>query len=325
MFPPVTIPTPTTKMASSQYPPFEALTLDYSTAPKATLSLLGLDELLPFNIQLEMPEPARYDFGLLSILPAEIILMIIEPLPLRDLMRFRNSNKSTKHLLNTLPKFQRVVRYGLDTLKGIMAIQTTSEITLAMLHLKLTQRHCDNCERPAPLIWLPTCLRVCLQCPHPSGFIYPLLPLGMDMTLHTYGLQQKDLAHIPSYRVLSIDSEEKSITPHRGEAGILYDADTAAKLCFERRGTWEDLSARSSSPSRHGVMDWRQMATTFALWLTVGSITTETARFCSTCRYTKRQDRLYTRETFQGHLKVCRVRPFDIDSKLERRFQVAVS
>jgi hypothetical protein len=219
------------------------------------------------------PAPSVYNLGLLSKLPDELLyLHILEKLDLLSLIRFRNTSRHAHYVVDTIPEFQIIVKWGPQVIRGVLAVQTNIVANVATIVDKLRQRHCDRCDKAAQQIWLPTLDRLCFLCAHRGS-----MPLEEEEMLKHYGLIKDDLHLIPSFRFLPatfqgpriIDSpplKERRLPepshssikgapykppkfdppmrrpePHRNsfrvpQQHILYDTQVAAQLALERTG-----------------------------------------------------------------------------------------
>ncbi|KAF2130182.1 hypothetical protein P153DRAFT_253046, partial [Dothidotthia symphoricarpi CBS 119687] len=140
--------------------------------------------------------------GKLTVLPAEILRIILEQLSIPQLMQFRHCNRFSCHLVDTHPLLRFALRIAPNTVRGMMAIRLTAQTTLQQLHHKLYQRYCDQCGQLAPYIYLPTCLRACFTCVRPGGtnmFWYPVPEVEAIVGM---GFSIQELATVPSFLFL---------------------------------------------------------------------------------------------------------------------------
>ncbi|KAF2177310.1 hypothetical protein K469DRAFT_454536, partial [Zopfia rhizophila CBS 207.26] len=154
-----------------------------------------LETLLPLNLGQISLMPETFELGHLGRLPMELLLSILEELPLISLIRFRNTNRLAHHTVDTMPKFQIIVEQAPQAIRGVLAVQTKVRVTLPSLLKKLRQRHCDCCGKLAQHLWLPTTSRLCFHCAR-----FGPMPLEKEEIIQRYGLTDEDLMSIPSFR-----------------------------------------------------------------------------------------------------------------------------
>ena len=125
-----------------------------------------LDRMAPL-FSINDPTPHLGDLGALTVLPTELLLEILENIPIIDLMRFGRCSRYSNYFVTTIPPLRTALRMAPNTVKGIIALQSSAPITAKKLCRKLYQRECDGCGRLAQCLYIPTCLRACFVCVHP--------------------------------------------------------------------------------------------------------------------------------------------------------------
>jgi hypothetical protein len=302
-----------------------------------------LDRMAPF-FSIDDSTPPTNGLGALTALPAELIFNILEDLSISDLMRFRRCNRYSTYFVDTIPSLRTVLRIAPNTVKGIVALQVSTHITIKQLCQKLYQRECDGCGELAQCIYLPTCLRACFFCLHPGNKKYFNNPEAEQELRYNYRLDTKDIAARPSFRPLRCTFTNGMNKFKTAERHTLYDC---CSLSFPKRQSWEPQyripsdsnlpEARSDrayrmfeqDPKREAVtvihhdplhfVLRKHMAAVIAHWPDAIAMTVEQGVFCSACLNTRSQDRIYTRDTFSEHLKDCRVRAGSLPWDFYRR------
>jgi len=280
---------------------------------------------LPLDLSILDSPPQVRNLGYLGNLPTELLLVILEKLPLTSLIRFRNTSQSARHFVDTIPKFKQLVQHAPQAIRGIVALQTTVEITLPSLYKILEGRHCTRCGQLVQYFWLPTVSRMCFACVH-----IRLLPLTKSELIRTYPLTREELLSVPSFRfpATSFTGGRNGNIFKVSKPHILYDTMTAKEiLCartrvqvlslpciFYESSKVEKLLLRSKQ-EKPIVLDKRHlprrirrtMGLVIAPWISPAG--SEMGVYCNTCLYTKDQHLLYTHAGLREHLENCRVQP----------------
>jgi hypothetical protein len=344
-------------MTSPEEPSIEHLTYTYHEYFRDRKDRFFLDQLLnrmPPPLVLDDAEVDKAKMGSLSRFPLEVIIAILEGLPIPDLMRFRRCSRAANLCVDTSSLLRSTLRLTPNVLKGIMAIQPSESINAHQLRSKLTQRSCDRCGKPAQHIYLPTYSRACLTClPNPRNFVNvgpfgtPQCAYYLERVKH---IDVHKLMDVPSFRFLPAVFSNGVDKFAIRSSHVLYDSIRARRLekpHEERDHTETDEDSDSlvdwldyvedrddflpyPDPSRDEVTVLEypapeilrlHMCVVFVPWLVDASLSSELEEeslFCSNCLYTESQDEIYTKDSFREHLKDCRVRPHDHDSQLSR-------
>lgn len=326
-------------------PSIDSLTYTYDDLRSHSFYLDRLLDRMAPVFSIDDSTPPIKELGALTVLPAELLLMVVENLTVVDLMRFRRCNRFASYFVDTIPQLRTVLRIAPNTVKGIMALEVSTHITVKQLCQKIYQRECDGCGRLAQCIYLPTCLRICLRCSRTNETQYFDEPAPEDELRMNYGMSSAQLAVLPSFRpplCTFTNGMNKFKTAKRHK---LYDIPTS--LLSEKLGWGEwfpplldptledstipniinraidDIDMILQKPNRENVtvvhdplnsLLRKNMAIVIAPWPDATGLKAEQGVFCSTCVGMENQEAFYTRETFLEHLKDCRVAPQLLDS-----------
>lgn len=316
-------------------------------------NMFYLDQLLnrmPNPASLESPTSRKRELGILSRLPIELLLTALEDLSIPDLMRFRHCNRSAASLVDSNPLLRAIIRFAPNVLKGIIALRVTASITARQLRRKCKQKYCDDCGELAPYLYLPTCLRACLNCIRPVGGRRIEPPLSKWEMLHFYEIEPQESEFIPSFQFLPAtftngvhrfristpqmfyDQEtvrRKRLETHGSmkvhltpEELAIYEGRMCRDIDLERKDLSRPLITTISEPAPEEIR--MHMCVVFAPWIDSSSSQTEQGFYCTSCLYSSEQNLLFTRETFLEHLEYCRVRPFDGFMKVLRNRGLAL-
>lgn len=324
--------------------PFEALTYAPDLATPRTLVLNDVG-LYPHPIQLLLDPPEKDSLGQLSMLPYELLFGILDGLPIQSLLSLRNASKHARYLVDSVPSFKTVMQHASNLIYAVMVLKPSTEISSAKLCKTLAQKECECCGNSAQHIWIPTASRMCFEC---IGH----RPIARDQAELTkfFFVSPADLSSLVSFTIPSVASPyntpfPKPTTQHSWSATTLYEPPNVLeenryrKVVFGDKSTghfwhyrdiesWEPpfetrpgpygpflYLAHLKSDQIHSAVR-RLLPTVIAPWVSKGEV--EMGVMCSTCRFTESQDRVYTREGFEKHLEICRVRRYYKWSKLLR-------
>jgi hypothetical protein len=333
-----TAKTPTTMGSTESAIDIKPLSYDAVGIPLPCMDLSFLRRRLPLGLGVAHPRLPILKLGALDVLPTEILLHILQTLPLRDLLQYRNLSKSNRQFVDSIAEFSEISRYAQHTLRCIIAIQTTAEITLVTLYQALCDRHCDACGSLTQHIWLPTCRRICLRCPDTSSHGLAV-PLTKSEILLEYELDDSQLLQKPRFHFIPSIFARRARRITTEGCHWLYDTDSVRRVhrrrpCPRADGSW--ALTYSNIYRRNGEVDYTirnarhdgpptmlptvppsryrfTMATVVAPWLSPGKMP-EMGLLCVTCRYTSKLYCMYTRTGFLEHLRECRVQFYDLAS-----------
>ncbi|PVH96479.1 hypothetical protein DM02DRAFT_659161 [Periconia macrospinosa] len=190
------------------------------------LTLDSLYSLYPHKLRLQQTPPPKSNIGELNVLPNELLVAILEQLPIQSLLTFRNVSTHARFVVDTLPRFRAIMRHAPQIIYANLVLQPSTHVSLSALSGKLRQKECDLCppgdERLAPYIWIPTASRLCLQCLRTRG-----IPQTLEELQSSWQLDAADLAFIPSHRfpaaVFRSVCENGTSFQRASERKILYD------------------------------------------------------------------------------------------------------
>lgn len=288
-----------------------------------------LETIFPLNLDRITLKPGGSDLGNLRNIPMEILVPILEDIPLVTLMSFRNSSRRAHYIVDTMHKFRIIVEQAPQALRGTLAVQIKGQTTLLCLFNKLRQQRCDCCRSLGQLLWLPTTKRYCATC-IPN---LPFLVLENEVQ-QVFGLQDKDLTSIPKFRLLPatlVDKVHKK-TFQIPQGQKFYFGEMLGKkvdnpitclawLANDRihvdKANRRLVDAASSEqpvvlPS-HQIPDYARCNAVIVVAPWISNHGAEMGVFCSLCLYTEFQNMLFTSKTFSFHIKNCRVRSTHIE------------
>jgi hypothetical protein len=102
--------------------------------------------------------------GILDSLPVELLWIILDNLDLLSFFRFRHINRRARALATAISKYQSVVKYGLEGLRGALRAGLSQNWTIVDLYNLLIREKCELCGEFGGFLFLPTAIRCCFAC-----------------------------------------------------------------------------------------------------------------------------------------------------------------
>ncbi|KAG5790821.1 hypothetical protein H9Q69_010116 [Fusarium xylarioides] len=106
----------------------------------------------------------KADLGLFDNLPSDVMNNILVQLDIQSFRNFRNVNAAAHSITGTALDCKEVLEHGQSAFVSIIRAGLSRNITIGEIHLALTSSKCGFCEEYGPLLFLPTCTRVCHEC-----------------------------------------------------------------------------------------------------------------------------------------------------------------
>ncbi|PVI05879.1 hypothetical protein DM02DRAFT_682802 [Periconia macrospinosa] len=287
-----------------------------------------LDRILDNTMPLfSSTSPPTQDLGALSALPNELLYTIFSHLPITSLMRFRRCNRLSSLLITSIPSLRAILHTAPNTIKGILALQISTPITLTQLRQKLTQRTCDGCGDLGGLIYLPTCQRACFYCLHAAWRRYYDAPKTKTQLETRFAMTPVEIAALPTLRSLPGTFTDGTAKFTWQDRATMYvrpgkfwneDAKTYGGLCEMNLGDkyrklWDDRGDDDDEPVlvKEDPMPWQvqyHMTSVLAPWMDPKGQEWEEGVFCSNCVGSVGEDVVYDKVSFGEHMRECRAK-----------------
>ncbi|KAI9901786.1 hypothetical protein N3K66_003603 [Trichothecium roseum] len=99
-----------------------------------------------------------------SLLPAELIIMVLEQLDFRSLSRLARTCIRGNAVVESLPCYWDVMRHAPEVLADMARTDLLRLHSVTMLWRALRSSECVSCRQRGVLLFMPTCERACLAC-----------------------------------------------------------------------------------------------------------------------------------------------------------------
>ncbi|KAL5339819.1 hypothetical protein BJX70DRAFT_362583 [Aspergillus crustosus] len=131
-----------------------------------------------------------HTLGALSILPLELLDMVLAQLDLRSLTTLRLVNKRSREAVDAGTRYQQVITHARVVLQAALFIGTANFTTCQDLYTELCTGECRTCGDFGGYIYLLTCRRVCFRC-FTNEIEY--LPLSPSEVKRLFGVGARDI------------------------------------------------------------------------------------------------------------------------------------
>ena len=130
--------------------------------------LFVLDAMICIRESIQIPTTlnnTRYSsFGLLSVLPIEVLHMVLNLLDFQSLSRLTRTSHLAKATVESLPAYRDLIKHAPKALVALSKTQLIKNHSAISLHTALRSENCLCCQSFAPWLYLPTCERCCYNC-----------------------------------------------------------------------------------------------------------------------------------------------------------------
>ncbi len=139
----------------------------------------------------QTPQPL-HSLGQIDKLPLELLSEVLLELDVPTLVAFRCVNRQAMVVVDSLPKFRRVVENCVGVIRAIVATKADS-FTFNTLYSCLGLSDCVNCGRFGGNLYLITCQRVCYFCFSRDPAYFPIT----ESTARRIGIRKDHLKNLP--------------------------------------------------------------------------------------------------------------------------------
>ncbi|KAF5578284.1 hypothetical protein FPCIR_11631 [Fusarium pseudocircinatum] len=268
--------------------------------------------------------------GILSRLPEELTLMILQELDILSYLRFRRVNNRARSITTASREYKTVVKHGLQGLKPLLKAELGHVFTIAHFYRALVSNKCELCGKFATFLYLITCQRCCFTCLQISVDLHVLpipVPKAFAKAVHS---SSKEIEKIcgPKLRVVY---GKYSLQPWPSVKKPRYLVQ--AKPVIEKLRSLDSSRVIPKSALSHQPQDqshdeirhdfcYRYMAASAFPWYDLSDDRAETGMNCKGCQFRVEEyertirgldppwgfndrDRVYSREEFLCHFRSC--------------------
>ncbi|KAM5346588.1 hypothetical protein ACJ41O_009593 [Fusarium nematophilum] len=139
-------------------------------------------------------EPSCSSLGQLDLLPAELLLLVLDLLDFQALSRLSRVSARGKDVVEALPVYQDVLGHAPEALTALGKTRLLGYHPAALLRDTLRQDKCVSCLSFGGFLFLPTCERVCFECLYENQALRMTTP---TLAKQCFGLTDSDLERIP--------------------------------------------------------------------------------------------------------------------------------
>lgn len=180
-------------------------------------------------------KPAETNLGALDVLPPELLQMIILQLDLLSLVRFRQTNRRARDIMDLIPQYEIIITHAPDALLSINAVKMGHLITCQGLYDKLCTSECETCGNLSSYLYILRFKRVCFPCftERPE-----YLPVRSSYAKQAFSLNREKFNTLP--RLKSIPGGY-ALKPHTSPRELV-DKGVALNAGLELHGSREGIN-----------------------------------------------------------------------------------
>ncbi|KAF5693014.1 hypothetical protein FDENT_2452 [Fusarium denticulatum] len=199
-----------------------------------------IDNIIPAKPSKIHPERPVSCFGLLGILPAELLLITVDLLDFQSLSRLSRTCLRAKRVVENFVPYQQVIKHAPKVPTALIQANLAGHYPPAVVYLTLQTDRCVSCTDFGAFLYLPTCERVCFECLHRN---IGLWMITIPMAKKYFGLTYQQVQTLPIMRIIPatycLQTRDKTHkNPFR-----LVSVKAAKSLAIEVHGSAENLAA----------------------------------------------------------------------------------
>ncbi|CEI60980.1 hypothetical protein FVEN_g2380 [Fusarium venenatum] len=201
------------------------------------------------------PRVYASSLGQLDLLPAELLLSVLDLLDFQSLSRLSRVSLLGKDVIEDLPVYSDMVQHAPETLATLGQTHLLGHHPATLLHSTLRQSKCVSCFAFGGFLFLPTCERVCFECLYENQALRMTSPA---MAKQCFGLTGDDLGRIPIMHSIPGTFGLRFQFVHK-QVEHLVSVKQAKKLALGIHGSAEEL-AKLRPTYRPGTVSMKDAA-----------------------------------------------------------------
>ncbi|RGP61840.1 hypothetical protein FSPOR_9672 [Fusarium sporotrichioides] len=184
------------------------------------------------------PRVYASSLGQLDLLPAELLLSVLDLLDFQSLSRLSRVSLLGKDVVEDLPVYSEMIQHAPETLVALGQTRLLGHHTATLLHSTLRQSKCVSCFAFGGFLFLPTCERVCFECLYENQSLRMTSPA---LAKQCFSLTDDDLGRIPIMHSVPGTFGLRFQFVHK-QVEYLVSVKQAKKLALEIHGSAEELA-----------------------------------------------------------------------------------
>ncbi|KAL6860985.1 hypothetical protein J3F83DRAFT_716975 [Trichoderma novae-zelandiae] len=102
--------------------------------------------------------------GALDRLPVELLLQALRHTDMQALFNLRRANRRARQVVDSLKEYRAVVSYGLTAYCALLRMKLAAHVTLLDFYRVLCSEDCAFCGKFGGFVFLPSWIRCCFEC-----------------------------------------------------------------------------------------------------------------------------------------------------------------
>lgn len=157
--------------------------------------------------------------GNLSVLPLELLHVVMLSLDLTSIGMMRLLNRTFKHLIDTSVEYQNLILHVSPPLEYLTYMKLASTANFGALHQELTSSECRYCGDFGNFIFIPTLSRCCFNC---IDYSPQLVVIDAAIAGRFFSVSEKVIAEIPRIPTIGSGWDFDLTNQYRSKTVVSY-------------------------------------------------------------------------------------------------------
>ncbi|KAF5601683.1 uncharacterized protein FSUBG_8048 [Fusarium subglutinans] len=158
-----------------------------------------IDDIIPAKPSKIHPERPVSCFGLLGSLPAELLLITVDPLDFQSLSRLSRTCLRAKRVVENFVPYQQVIQHAPKVPTALIKTNLAGHYPPSVVYRTLRTDRCVSCTDFGAFLYLPTCERVCFECLNQNRGLWMIT---IPMAKKYFGLTYQQVQTLPIMRII---------------------------------------------------------------------------------------------------------------------------
>ncbi|RFU79435.1 hypothetical protein TARUN_2792 [Trichoderma arundinaceum] len=161
---------------------------------------------------------SKMSLGLIDQLPVELLIQSLRHMDMQSLFNLRQVNLRARQIVDSLKEYKAVVSHGMTAYCALLRMKLATHVTLLDFYRVLCSKNCTFCGKFGGFVFLPTWIRCCFECieEDPETRMVTVAEVRRLFRLSRAELgQQRSFQTLPGIYTTGLYSMEKSYQRNR--------------------------------------------------------------------------------------------------------------